>query len=605
MVLPVPRAGWSFTVCHKAEEFQLAGRHHLLSIVNENRVVPPPDSGPIEVLAFVLEPALCCPTTQTCKPCLLTHITLKILVDDDDDVSGDTHKDSEDEESPAALTLCYLSAPNLSSCKRIRFLVKSDAWKNKEKQKITVVLYDGVFLGSSVNVSLNRTSQVVHIPQNKSVCPSSECQPLRIVPEIDESRGVVELKAEDKASLLICMKRKGMTSCLPSDWTIPLHSVTHCICPFDNHTGIRINAIRNVSTSVGLTETNEGPPALSWNLSAPCRLEVEVWPCQMAVTQGGGCSEVLGFRRNATKWEENKSTLWTSGDFQNFTTTDNLHLCVMFKVNGELLEPVSHRGRWSSMIFVVVLVSFLLTVGVFVFRKRIKEWLSNSNPTVQSGGRGEVLLVHSSGSDPSLSDTACWFATWLSELGFSVSLDLWNRATVNAMGPIPWLHSQLQRIQKCSGKILVLLSHDAMLRAEACYESWHVGMYREDSKLNRKPWHWNNDVFSSAINSLISARIQGGATEHFALVQMGSEELILPELFEGLKIFHLPSESQRLLADLHTSHLRGFGPRLKRFLWTWRASAGLKKRLRNYRKEGRSCTEPTQVIEAEMHLLEV
>lgn len=68
-----------------------------------------------------------------------------------------------------------------------------------------------------------------------------------------------------------------------------------------------------MSLSVAHSETNEGRPALSWNMSAPCRLEAEVWPCQMAVTLGGGCTEVPGFRRNiSTGWEENISMVWVS-----------------------------------------------------------------------------------------------------------------------------------------------------------------------------------------------------------------------------------------------------------------------------------------------------
>lgn len=71
--------------------------------------------------------------------------------------------------------------------------------------------------------------------------------------------------------------------------------------------------MKNVSLSVGHSETNEGRPALNWNVSAPCKLEVEVWPCQMAVHVGGGCREVPGFRKTiSTGWNENISTLWVS-----------------------------------------------------------------------------------------------------------------------------------------------------------------------------------------------------------------------------------------------------------------------------------------------------
>lgn len=80
-----------------------------------------------------------------------------------------------------------------------------------------------------------------------------------------------------------------------------------------SHAEFSRNAARNMSLSVAHSETNEGRPALSWNMSAPCRLEAEVWPCQMAVTLGGGCTEVPGFRRNISSgWEENISMVWVS-----------------------------------------------------------------------------------------------------------------------------------------------------------------------------------------------------------------------------------------------------------------------------------------------------
>lgn len=80
-----------------------------------------------------------------------------------------------------------------------------------------------------------------------------------------------------------------------------------------SHAGIRRNAVKNLSLSVGHTETNDGAAALSWNMSAPCRLEAEVWPCRMATSLGAGCREVPGFRQIiSTGWEENISMVWVS-----------------------------------------------------------------------------------------------------------------------------------------------------------------------------------------------------------------------------------------------------------------------------------------------------
>lgn len=201
--------------------------------------------------------------------------------------------------------------------------------------------------------------------------------------------------------------------------------------------------------------------------------------------------------------------------------------------------------------------------------------------------------MHSSGSDPSLSETVCWFATWLSELGFSVSLDLWNQAAVSAMGPTPWLHSQLQQVQKQGGKTLLLLSHNAMLQARAFCETWSSALNKKDPKVGNASWLWSSDIFSSVLSSLFSAQFQGGAAERFALVQLESETFDMPDLFQGLRLYQLPSESQSLLADLHTGHPRSLGARLKRLVWAWRASARLERRLRDCERERRSRTKST------------
>lgn len=210
-----------------------------------------------------------------------------------------------------------------------------------------------------------------------------------------------------------------------------------------------------------------------------------------------------------------------------------------------------------------------------------------------SGLHGEVLLVYSSGSDPSFSDTVCWFATWLSELGFCVSLDLWNQAAVSAMGPTPWLHSRLQHVQNHGGKTLLLLSYNAVLQARAFCETGSSTSNTTVPKTGDTSLPRSSDMFKSVLSSLFSAHLQGSAAERFALVQLESETFDMPDLFQGLRLYQLPSESQCLLADLHTGCRKSLGGWLKRLIWAWRASARLRRRLRNCEIERRSRTEST------------
>lgn len=70
---------------------------------------------------------------------------------------------------------------------------------------------------------------------------------------------------------------------------------------------------QNVSLSVSKGQMNNEGTMLLWNLSAPCRLKGEVWPCYWpADLTKEHCSEIKGFRQqleNST-WKQNTKGLW-------------------------------------------------------------------------------------------------------------------------------------------------------------------------------------------------------------------------------------------------------------------------------------------------------
>lgn len=70
------------------------------------------------------------------------------------------------------------------------------------------------------------------------------------------------------------------------------------------------NVWENMSVSLAQAQMNDGRPMLWWNLSAPCRLDGEVWPCCPL----RGCSELQGFRqhlKNGT-WRQNRRGRWVT-----------------------------------------------------------------------------------------------------------------------------------------------------------------------------------------------------------------------------------------------------------------------------------------------------
>ncbi|XP_036414977.1 uncharacterized protein il17rc isoform X2 [Colossoma macropomum] len=603
------------------------------------------DSGPVEVTGLDVKAVLCCKKDEKCKACLLISVRLRIL--DNEEISGgqlreDADEDEDDgEHVSAAVTVCYYSGPNLPRYKVISFRVTPAAHKNRE-HKLTVVEYEGVFLGSSVNVRVRSFNRSATFPPRREVCPSAEveeceeCRTPRVIPVTDEQRGVVNLTVADEDAgqfqlLQMCVKRGEKGLCLQSSSSVPLHAVTPCMCfevwmegsscrstfcPFTEKEEFRENVLRNMFLSVGHSKTNEGRPVLSWNLTAPCRLEAEVWPCRMGAGSGQGCSEVPGFRvqhNESSQWWEDSATLWTTGSFVDIGSKNRFLHCVMFEVDGKIFGPLcqhdTHRQHWSVPILATLLFLSLVGVAVCFLRSRLRGCVSDwERSHCSAEACSEVLLLHASGADVVEAGLVCQLGAELSQLGFGVSLDLWSQAELSTLGPGPWLHSKLSLLQRRRGKALLVLSGSALDTAQACWDSW-IGEKKagpEGAKKDQTAWDKPSpcfsDVFGSALSCVFSAHLKGGAAERFVLVHFDSQKLVnggkvMPILFQGLELYNLPSESRQLLAELCPERPESFSMRIKRLLWLRRASRKLTKGLKNSGERLRPHAKPvlTQV----------
>ncbi|KAI4888782.1 hypothetical protein NFI96_021603 [Prochilodus magdalenae] len=889
----------------------------------------PLNAGPVEVSGLDVKAALCC-KDQKCSACLLITVRLKIL--DEEEVSGEQleDEDKEDDEddgerlSGASVTVCFYSGPNLPNYKVISFKVTPAARQNPGNAQLTLVEYRDVFLGSTVNVTVRSLNRTVTLPRPKEAP--------RVLPVFGREKGVVELKvAEEDAGqaepLRICVKRGPEGMCQKSSTVIPLHTVTPCMCieawvegsmsrsascPFAEYQEFRENVWRNMSLSVGHSETNDGRPMLRWTLSAPCRVKAEVWPCRIGVGSGQSCREVDGFRQRcngSSNWREDSATLWTSGEFVDVSSENLLLHCVMFQAEGRTFGPVcqhdTQRGRWSVLVLMALLVFILVGVAVCFLRNRLRgvlatdeqsrtgqdrtgqdragqgragqgrtgqgrtgqgrtgqgrtgqdrtgqgrtgqgragqgrtgqgragqgrtgqgragqgrtgqgragqdragqgragqgrtgqgrtgqgragqgrtgqdragqgragqgragqsrteqgragqdraeqgrtgqgragqgragqdrtgqdragqsrtgqsrteqgrteqdragqdragqdrtgqdrtgqsrtgqdrtgqsrteqdrtgqdragqgragqgrteqdragqdrtgqdrtgqgrtgqgragqdrtgqgrtgqgrtgqdsccvsDWETSHSP---GGARGEVLLLHASGSDVAEAALVCRLGVELSELGFAVSLDLWSQAELSSLGPGPWLHSKLDLLQRRGGKALLVLSDSALGAAQACWDGWSGETTRAagppPAKMDRTAWDKPSpclsDVFGSALSYVFSMYQKGGATEHFVLVHLDSRKLLngeraMPLLFQGLQLYTLPSESRQLLGQLCPERQESFSMRLKRLLWLRRASGRLTKGLKD---AGKGSRPHSQSVLTQVEILE-
>ncbi|KAG7267993.1 hypothetical protein CRUP_022430 [Coryphaenoides rupestris] len=297
-------------------------------------------------------------------------------------------------------------------------------------------------------------------------------------------------------------------------------------CPFKNLQGIVERMQSNVSVSLseapvwGHRGNGRQPTALHWNVSAPCRLDGDVWLCRRG-SAGGGCSEVTGSRQ---RLHYHTHPGWRA--------TANGH---WVKLHGSHSNPEPHCPF----------------AGVVA-------------------GNHVVLLHHSDGGgeeEQALPLLLSRLGASLQSLGFSVTLDLWSQMELAMLGPVPWLHAQLDRIQRKGGKVVLVLSRAAWSRADEWGgQGWDRGGAKgkgeeemeEDGKGSAVTVSSKHvDAFSASLSCVLADYMQGRAGERFVLVQFESlppqapgSNRPLPELFRGLYLHCLPSQSLAFLTDL-------------------------------------------------------
>ena len=179
-------------------------------------------------------------------------------------------------------------------------------------------------------------------------------------------------------------------------------------------------------------------------------------------------------------------------------------------------------------------------------------------------GGGHVVLLYPPDDDQALPELMSHLGMSLQALGFSVSLDLWSQAELSVLGPVPWLHSRLNRLQKQGGKVVLVLTQTAWIRAEEWgARSWERNTPKErnmEEKEAGRSYAASSscvDVFTASLSCILADYLQGRAGERFMLAQFESLPpeppggfRPLPELFRGLHLYSLPSQSLGFLTEL-------------------------------------------------------
>lgn len=224
------------------------------------------------------------------------------------------------------------------------------------------------------------------------------------------------------------------------------------------------------------------------------------------------------------------------------------------------------RSHWSFLLLVCVLLFCLSVLGAYAFQSALKSlvlrWLKVDNlNTAGAAGSVEVLLVLPPNADHRVTELVCHLSSSLSTLGFNVSLDLWSRSEINALGPIPWLHSRLDQVQISGGRAVLVLTQNTCERANEWGCRGEGGNYeqKEDKDLCINADFQSStclDLFNASLSCILADYLQGHVGKRFMLVQFEGQlpgshgQVTLPEFFHGLPLFSLPSQSLGLLMEL-------------------------------------------------------
>ncbi|XP_047438385.1 uncharacterized protein LOC125006421 [Mugil cephalus] len=551
---------------------------------------------------------------RPCTFCLEVNAELDIQPDEDKEEEDHSGSDDEDYSNPnASVTVCYQTPSAIPTCKKVEFTVNHTALTHQNQAKISMVITKpyGFPFGSEIQVypypQLDLIQKVV-APSPAEVCSRKlkkcipQCQVPTVRTVIDETMNQVELQfeASNKSLPTVCVQYEANGRC--QGWnklTIPLYSVTPCTClqvwhedggrstrsqhcPFKNTSLLQNNIWKNVSVSVRQDLMNNDGTKLSWNLTAPCRLEGEVWLWDDEIS----CKDKLTCRQQLENgpWKQNRRGLWRKkGVFENITP--KLSPCVMVQVKGmeHKLGPfcVDGPGRWRwSLLVVGVMLVVCLTVIIFYFlRDFVKKWAWSwhHGGFVKVGRKGHVVLLSPPDADALVSQSVCQLGSLLCSQGFSVCVDQWSRKEQCNLGPLPWLHSHLLKINSMGGRVVLVLTHKALARIEEwSHCNKDVVTTNEGDRPRPQIWSPYSDLFTASLFHIYAEKQKGKSGERFLLVEFDSQPTKtqsggrrLPELVRGLSLFRLPSQTESLFTELTVTESENGSGRRTWKEWTW------------------------------------
>lgn len=173
-----------------------------------------------------------------------------------------------------------------------------------------------------------------------------------------------------------------------------------------------------------------------------------------------------------------------------------------------------------------------------------------------------MVLVSPPKVDDGVSESVRQLGSLLCQQGFSVSVDHWSRTEQGTLGPLPWLHSQMLKVESMGGRCVLILTQETKERTQ----DWSLSNI--DGNGPDQPRCPYSDLFYATLFLIQKHKQQNMASERFTLVALESnltqdKDRNLPELLCKLPLFHYPTQTGALLADLTSQRRKSVRT------WTW------------------------------------
>ncbi|XP_078065966.1 interleukin-17 receptor C-like isoform X2 [Mustelus asterias] len=207
------------------------------------------------------------------------------------------------------------------------------------------------------------------------------------------------------------------------------------------------------------------------------------------------------------------------------------------------------RERWAPLL-VLFLILVIIVVGTITIKTQMlkgcievikRKPIATASTVADSSSNRKILLLYSLDHNQ-FEKLVNTFASVLCELQFQVIVDLWKRIELGAQGPLPWFHSQKNKITGEGGKILVLLSKGASMKCSEWLQS------PGSTKAINDP----NDGFMASLNCILPDITKGNVSGKYVVVYFEDlqKKEEIPEVFNNLPVYSLPSQLSAFLQEL-------------------------------------------------------